>query len=82
MLQFHCDMLRTDDINTFNVSSVCEVHERWAEGSVPGAVISGAVSAGKLDSQMAALSVPEVEGSGRRPVAASSVALKWTAWRY
>lgn len=45
------------------------MRERGEEGSVPGVVISGAVSAEKPDSQMAALSVREVQGSGRGPAA-------------
>lgn len=49
---------------------------------MPGVVISGAVSAEKPDSQMAALSVLEVEGRGRGPAAPVSITLKWTAWRY
>lgn len=96
MLQFHCDVLCIDYIDTlklvalpfFPISEwvtewVSEwMSEWWEEGSVPGVVISGAVSAEKPDSQMAALSVWEVEGRGRGPAAPASITLKWTAWRY
>lgn len=85
MLQFHRDAQRTDDINASTSFVKCArggARERWREGSVPGAALSGAVSAGKPDSQMAALSAREAEGSGRRAAAPSGITLKWTAWRY
>lgn len=46
---------------------------------MPASVISGAMSAEKPDSRMAALSMLEVKGRGREGVTLTSITFKWTA---